>query len=71
VIAPNDEVSPIAASEAAYRVVVALDSELLHTRNRDLPLQAGMLLDADISLERQRIIQWVFAPFAAMGTSRT
>jgi membrane fusion protein len=72
VVAPNDEVSPLAISEAAYRVVVTLDAEFLHARDRDFPLQAGMLLDADISLERQRIIEWVFAPFAStMGTTRT
>jgi membrane fusion protein len=72
VVAPNDEVSPLATSEAAYRVVVALDSEFLHTRNRSFPLQPGMLLDADISLQRERIIEWAFAPLAsALGTPRT
>ena len=28
----------------------------------ELPLQAGMVLDADIALDQRRIFEWVFDP---------
>jgi membrane fusion protein len=72
VVAPSDAASPVVTPEAVYRVVVALDSELMHTRNRDISLQPGMLLDADICLERRRIIRWLSDPLAtAVGEART
>jgi membrane fusion protein len=72
VVAPSDAASPVVTLEAVYRVVVALDSELMHTRNRDISLQPGMLLDADICLERRRIIRWLSDPLAtAVGEART
>jgi membrane fusion protein len=71
-VAATDALSPLPASEAVYRVVVALDSEILHTHSRDFALQPGMLLDADIWLQRRRIVEWLSDPLAtAMGASRT
>jgi membrane fusion protein len=71
-VAPSDALSPVATPEAVYRVVVALDSELMHARNHDFPLQPGMLLDADICLKRRRIIEWLSDPLAtAMEGTRT
>jgi len=46
---PSDGLSTATTPEAAYRVVVALDSEVMHTRNHDFTLQPGMPLDADIT----------------------
>ena len=71
-VTSSDSVSPATTPEGAYRVTVALDSDVLHARNRDYTLQPGMLLDADIWLERRRIIDWVFDPHAtAVRAART
>jgi membrane fusion protein len=71
-VSPSEAQSPIGATEATYRVIVALDSEFIHTETHDFPLQPGMLLDADIWLQHRRIIDWLSDPLAdAMGATRT
>ena len=44
-----------------YRVVVTLDQGLA-ANGAAQPLSAGMPLEADVALERHRLIEWLFAP---------
>jgi membrane fusion protein len=67
--------SPLAASELAalalpavgsggepmFRITVALDEA-----PEVLPLAAGMRLQADVSLERRRLIEWLFEPLLGL-----
>jgi membrane fusion protein len=67
--------TPLAASEMAalalpatasggepmFRITVALD-ETAHT----LPLAAGMRLQADVLLERRRLVEWLFEPLLGL-----
>lgn len=64
-LAPNEITLPVA--EPVYRITVALDQQTVHTRDKNLPLQAGMLLDADVWLERRSIMQWIFAPLYTLS----
>ncbi len=66
-IAPNEAQLPIAAGEAVYRVTVTLDAQSVRAYNREMTLQAGMLLDADIWLDRRRVIDWVFDPLISVA----
>ena len=66
-IAPNETQLPIATGEAVYRVTVALEAQSVRAYNRDMPLQAGMLLDADIRLDRRRVIDWLFDPLISVA----
>lgn len=66
-IVPNESQLPVAINEAVYRVTVALDAQSVSAYSRDIPLQAGMLLDADIWLDRRRIIDWVFDPLLTVA----
>jgi len=50
-------------AEARYRVVVALSSQYLQTRGAALPLKPGMLIDADVALDRRRLIDFLLEPF--------
>ena len=61
-IAPNETQLPVAINEAVYRVTVTLDAQSVRAYSHDFPLQAGMLIDADIWLDRRRVIDWVFDP---------
>jgi membrane fusion protein len=45
-----------------YRVTVALEAQAVKAYGAELPLQAGMFLEADSWLERRRIIEWIFDP---------
>jgi membrane fusion protein len=48
--------------EPVYRVTVALETQTVTAYGTELPLQAGMVLDADIALDQRRIFEWVFDP---------
>lgn len=56
-------------AEPMFRITVALDSPELHGFGRSQPLVAGMRMEADVLLERRRLIEWLFAPVLGL-TSR-
>jgi membrane fusion protein len=54
--------APIALKEPAYRVVASLDRQDIDAYGDKIPLQAGMLLKADIILDRRTLMRWIFDP---------
>jgi membrane fusion protein len=48
--------------EPLYRITVELDTQTVHTYGRERPLTPGMQLDADVMLDRRRLIEWIFEP---------
>ena len=48
--------------EPLYRVTVTLEQQHVLAYGREQPLAAGMQLDADVLLERRRLVEWLFAP---------
>lgn len=54
------------AAEPIYRIVVALASQTIDGYGETLALQSGMTLEADISLERRRLAEWVLDPMQAI-----
>jgi len=48
--------------EPMYRVTVSLARQSVMAYGREQPLAAGMQLDADVMLERRRLVEWLFAP---------
>jgi len=61
-ITPNELTLPVPLQEPVYRVTVALETQTVTAYGTELPLQAGMVLDADIALDQRRIFEWVFDP---------
>ena len=53
------------AGEALFRITVALDPRDAAAWTQ--PLSAGMRLDADVMLERRRLIEWLFAPVLGLA----
>jgi membrane fusion protein len=57
---------PLAArpadKEPVYRITVALDSQQVQAGGQARPLLPGMQLEADVVLERRRLIEWLFEP---------
>jgi membrane fusion protein len=60
-------VPPDVAREPLYRVRAALDSQTVMTYGEAARLQAGMLVDADVLLDRRRLIEWVFEPLYSLA----
>lgn len=51
-----------ATTELFYRVTVELDSPTISVYGNAQPLQAGMLLEADIIQDRRRLYEWALEP---------
>jgi membrane fusion protein len=49
-------------NEPMYRVTVTLARQHVMAYGREQPLAAGMQLEADVLLERRRLVEWMFAP---------
>jgi membrane fusion protein len=56
-------------SEPLYRVLVELDHQTVSAYGKPEPLKPGMTVDADILLDRRRLIEWVLEPL--YGVSRS
>lgn len=68
-LAPEELDGAIKATEPAYRVTVALADQSVHAGDKALALQPGMQLDADILLERRRLITWLVEPLLSLTRS--
>ncbi|MHB1273400.1 MAG: HlyD family secretion protein [Rhodanobacter sp.] len=70
-LSPADIVALVGQSsqqqEPLYRVQVALDSQYVLAYGRQEPVKPGMTLDADILMDRRRLIEWVFEPLYGMA----
>lgn len=51
-----------APAEALYRITVALERQHVIAYGQPAPLQPGMQLDADVLLERRRLLEWALEP---------
>jgi len=61
-ILPGEATLPIQLPEPAYRVTVALGAQSVAAYGQAFPLQSGMLLDANIWLDRRKLYQWLLDP---------
>ena len=54
--------TPGTSAEALYRITVALERQHVMAYGKAAALQPGMQLDADVLLERRRLVEWVLDP---------
>ncbi|AIY63947.1 HlyD family efflux transporter periplasmic adaptor subunit [Pseudoalteromonas piratica] len=62
VILPGELLVPIEIKEPVYKVKVKLEDQAVSLYGRKSELQAGMLLEADIILERRTLLEWLLEP---------
>ncbi|HUI99456.1 MAG TPA: HlyD family efflux transporter periplasmic adaptor subunit [Usitatibacter sp.] len=58
----GDRVGPLSVHEPVYRVDVALDQQKVSALGQEFSLRPGMLVNADLLLERRTLFEWVFEP---------
>ena len=58
---------PDGSREPLYRIKVALDSQAVNAYGHPEPLQAGMQVEADVLLDRRRLLEWLFDPIASLA----
>lgn len=66
IMTPEELPVPVKLDEPVYRVTVALDEQEVQAYGRKLPLQSGMLLEADIILENLSLMDWLFDPLYSL-----
>jgi len=55
------------SDEPLYRITVALDHQDVQAYGRAQALTPGMQLDADVLLDRRRLIEWIFEPVLSVA----
>ena len=59
---PGDKIGPLTVREAAYRITAKLDKQTVSAMGQEIPLRSGMLVNADILLEKRSLLEWIFEP---------
>jgi len=67
VYVPEEIPTGLGIEEAAYLTVIKLDSQEIDAFNQHFPLRSGMTFSAEIVLERQSLIDWLFEPLQIRG----
>jgi membrane fusion protein len=58
----GEKVGPLTIKEPVYRVDVKLDKQTVSALGQEYPLRSGMLVNADILLEKRSLLEWIFEP---------
>jgi membrane fusion protein len=66
ILTSGDASGPVTLKEPSYKVTVALNRQDITAYGEVMPLQADMLLKADIILERRPIILWLLDPILSV-----
>jgi len=68
VLAPAEVAIPgLQMQEPVFRVRVKLDRQEVSAYGEDLALQPGMLLSADVIIDRRSLLEWLLDPLYAVG----
>lgn len=57
------------ANEPLYRITVRLAAQSVYAYGKEIPLAAGMSLDADVRQEARKIWEWLLEPVVSVGRS--
>ena len=63
---PGEGNLPVSLSEPAYRATVSVERQSILAYGRPYSLQSGMLLEADITLEKRSLLRWILDPIFAL-----
>jgi membrane fusion protein len=66
IVTSSDASGPITLKEPAYRVTAALERSDIAAYGENIPLQADMLLSADIILEHRSLMSWLLDPLLSV-----
>ncbi len=66
ILAPNELPIPLPLDEPVYRVTVMPKKQVVSAFGKEFPLQAGMLLQADIILGERSLGEWLLDPIYSL-----
>ena len=56
------KLAKLVSPEPHYRIVVTLDQQHVRAYGKNVPLQEGMLVEADILIDTRKLYEWVLEP---------
>jgi membrane fusion protein len=59
---PGEKVGPLVVREPAYRIIVELEKQTVTAGDQKVGLKSGMLVNADILLDKRTLLEWLFEP---------
>lgn len=59
---PGEKVGPMTVREPVYRIDVKLERQTVSAGGQEIALRPGMLVNADILLEKRTVFEWIFEP---------
>src|SRR5207248_10198632 len=62
VLTKSDAAGPLQPEEPVYKAVAVLDRPDVDANGQKLPLQAGMMLKAEVILDRRSLASWILDP---------
>ncbi|QBY03093.1 HlyD family efflux transporter periplasmic adaptor subunit [Thalassotalea sp. HSM 43] len=66
VLTKADSHMPIAINEPVYKVTVALESQSVQAYGKAITLSPGMLLQADIEVDKRSLLDWLLEPIYSL-----
>jgi membrane fusion protein len=60
--ASGERVGPLMPKEPVYRIDVKLESQAVRALGQEFALRPGMLVNADLLMEKRTILEWLFEP---------
>nr|WP_238486390.1 HlyD family efflux transporter periplasmic adaptor subunit [Motilimonas eburnea] len=66
ILLPNEVTLPIRFTEPVYRVKAKLNKQGIQAYGKVMPLQAGMLLEAEILIDKRSLVEWLFEPLLSL-----
>ncbi|MDN3653288.1 HlyD family efflux transporter periplasmic adaptor subunit [Thalassotalea ponticola] len=66
VITRADHTMPLRLQEPVYKVTVALDKQTVNAYGRSIALRPGMLLQAEIALDKRSLMHWLLEPIYSL-----
>jgi membrane fusion protein len=58
----GERIGPLSAKEPVYRVDVKMERQAVEALGQEFPLRPGMLVNADLLLEKRTLLEWIFEP---------
>jgi len=66
ILSPDELPVPVSLNEPVYRVTAKLNYQNVQAYGQKLPLQSGMLLEADIILDSLSLLDWLLDPLYSL-----
>jgi multidrug efflux pump subunit AcrA (membrane-fusion protein) len=66
-VAGNQVDAPFAVQEAGYVIDIDIPTQSISAYGKQMPLANGMLLNADVVIDRRSLMEWVLDPLFATG----